>query len=488
MVTTETCLDIFDPDRWGLPADAVASLAERLHSLWTRFRPCFKTTTHDASFHAWVYLRGVLTMTTKRTFANIARRVVSPADDGQALQQFMSDSPWSAQAVIAQVQTELAATPALQHGGRLILDESPDAKAGFHSAGAARQWNGRLGKVDLCQVGVVLAFASETIWTWLDGELFLPEHWFGPELAAERTRLGIPPTRQFATKVELGWQMIQRVLAAGLPFEVLLCDDLYGRSQWLRHQLRTAQVVYLADVPADTTVYLRQPILGLPVARGRKGRPPTQLRVLNGVTPVEVREVVGRADTPLHRLQVRDTERGVLDDRFAVREVWTLHAGEVVAEWLVIREEGGQPTFALSNAPAPTPVTQLVEWKCGRFGVECAHHDAKSELGWGDFMAQKFVAWEHHLALTILAGWFVAQTKVEWATQHAPDAMLAPALGVTSLPALSGANVRELLQAVMPLQQLSPEQARRLVVKHLVDRSRSTRSRLKAQLRERGPT
>ncbi len=488
MDTTDLGLDIFDPDRWGLPADAVAALAARLHALWTRFRPCFTTTTRDASPHAWVYLRGVLTMTTKRTFANIARRVVSPADDGQALQHFMSDSPWSAQAVIAQVQTELAATPALQHGGRLILDESPDAKAGFHSAGAARQWNGRLGKVDLCQVGVVLAFASETIWTWLDGELFLPEHWFGPELATERTRLGIPPTRQFATKVELGWQMIQRVLAAGVPFEVLLCDDLYGRSQWLRHQLRTAQVVYLADVPADTTVYLRQPILGLPVARGRKGRPPTQLRVLNGVTPVEVRQVVGRADTPLHRLQVRDTERGVLDDRFAVREVWTLHADEVVAEWLVIREEGGQPTFALSNAPAPTPVTQLVEWKCGRFGVECANHDAKSELGWGDFMAQKFVAWEHHLALTILAGWFVAQTKVEWATQHAPDAMLAPALGVTSLPALSGANVRELLQAVMPLQQLSPEQARRLVVKHLVDRSRSTRSRLKAQLRERGPT
>ncbi len=62
-------LDIFDPDRWGLPADAVASLAERLHALWSRFRPCFRTTTRDGSAHAWVYLRGVLTMTSKRTFA-----------------------------------------------------------------------------------------------------------------------------------------------------------------------------------------------------------------------------------------------------------------------------------------------------------------------------------------------------------------------------------------------------------------------------------
>jgi SRSO17 transposase len=269
---------------------------------------------------------------------------------------------------------------------------------------------------------------------------------------------------------------------------VLLCDDLYGRSQWLRHQLRGAKVVYLADVPADTQVYLTPPVLGLPVPRGRKGRPPTHLRVLNGVGPVEVRHVGGRADTTFRRFQVRDTERGVLEDRFAVRQGWTVHAGEVVAEWLVMREEGGEPTYALSNAPATTGAGQLVEWKCGRFGIECANEDAKSELGWGDFQAQKYRAWEHHLALTILAGWFIAQTKVEWALEHGRDGRLADELGLRSLPALSVANVRELLQAVMPLAQLSPEQARRLVVKHLVDRSRSTRSRLKAQRRERGPT
>ena len=102
--------------------------------------------------------------------------------------------------------------------------------------------------------------------------------------------------------------------------------------------------------------------------------------------------------------------------------------------------------------------------------------------------AQKFMAWEHHLALTILAGWFIAQTKVEWEVKHGRDGKLAEELGVSRLPALSVANVRELLMAVMPVEQLSPEQARRLVVKHLVDRSRSTRSRLKAQVRERGPT
>jgi hypothetical protein len=163
------------------------------------------------------------------------------------------------------------------------------------------------------------------------------------------------------------------------------------------------------------------------------------------------------------RFQVRDTERGVLDDAFAVRQVWTLHDGMAVAEWLVIRQEGDEFTYALSNAPATTPVAQLVDWKCRRFGIECANRDAKAELGWGDFQAQKFTAWAHHLALTILAAWFITQTKGDWATRHGRDGTLADELGVHSLPALSVANVRELLQAVMPLQQLSPEQARRLV-------------------------
>jgi SRSO17 transposase len=488
MDTPKPQLDIFEPDHWGLPAEAVASLAQRLCDLWTRFRPGFTTSTHDGSPPAWTYLRGVLTMTTKRTFANIARRIVGPTDDGQALQPFMSESPWSAHDVIHQVQTELAAPPALQHGGRLILDESPDAKAGLHSAGAARHWNGRLGKVDVCQVGVFLAFATATLWTWIDGELFLPEHGFGPDLAHERTRLGIPPVRQFASKVELGWRMRERVLAAGVPCAVLLCDALDGRSQWLRHQLRSANVLDLADVPADTQVDLTQPVLGVPVPRGRTGRPATQLRVLNHVTPVEGRLVARRADTTLRRFAVRDTERGVLEDRCAVRQIWTLYAGEVVSEWLVMREEGGEVTDALSTAPATTAAGQLVEWKCGRFGIECANADAKSELGWGDFQAQKFTAWEQHLALTILAGWFIAQTKVEWAMKHGRDGRLADALGVRSLPGLSVANVRELLMAMLPVQQLSPEQARHLVVKHLVDRSRSTRSRLKAQLREHDPT
>jgi SRSO17 transposase len=87
------------------------------------------------------------------------------------------------------------------------------------------QW--RLGKVDLSQVGVFLAYSNvrptleAPVWTWVEGALFLPAAWFGPAKAADREQLGIPPDRQFQTKVELGWEMIQRVQARGLPFAAL---------------------------------------------------------------------------------------------------------------------------------------------------------------------------------------------------------------------------------------------------------------------------
>ncbi len=100
---------------------------------------------------------------------------------------------------------------------------------------------------------------------------------------------------------------------------------------------------------------------------------------------------------------------------------------------------------------------------------------------------RKYRAWIHHTALTALALWFVAETKLDWAQTHPRDLELTHQLEVDVLPALSMANVRELLRAVLPLKQLSPEEATRLVIMHLVKRSRSTRCRLKAQRRNRDP-
>jgi SRSO17 transposase len=170
-------------------------------------------------------------MKTDRNFSDIDRRVLGANGDGQNIQQFISDSPWEAQIAIRQVQREIASTPKLEKGGVLILDESPEEKAGAQSAGAGRQHNGRLGKIEMSQVGVFVAnYKAPSVWTWVDGELFWPGSWFSPDRAEDRRKLGIPPDRWFATKGELGWELIQRVHTHGLPFDAAAFDDIYGRS------------------------------------------------------------------------------------------------------------------------------------------------------------------------------------------------------------------------------------------------------------------
>jgi SRSO17 transposase len=108
--------DVFASQRWGLPSEAVSDLAGRLRRTWARFRDCFRTKTRAPSVFAWVYLWGLLTMEAGRTFVNIACRVLGIKEDGQSLQQFMSDSPWSGQVVFAQIQAEIQQRPELAGG------------------------------------------------------------------------------------------------------------------------------------------------------------------------------------------------------------------------------------------------------------------------------------------------------------------------------------------------------------------------------------
>jgi SRSO17 transposase len=475
--------DLFNPDKWGLPAQAVQRLGADLRAFWKRFRGRFRTRTRDTSEQAYWYWRGQLTMEDARNYTNIERRL--GLGDGQSLQQFMTDSPWCKQGVCDQIQDEIAAHPALHGGGLLILDESSDETAGEEQAGAGRQHNGRLGKVELSvtTVGLTYAHPATGTWVFIDGELFLQEMWFTNEYAERRKAVGLPPERRFASKPDLGLQMILRAQAHGLPFELLACDDLYGKSREFRAALDTAQIQYAAEVPGTTQVYLQCPQVGVPRRRHAHGKPPTRLKVRSRQVPHEVRALARSGLTTWERVALRNTERGELIADFAVRRVWTLtEAMQLRREWLVIRrDDDGRLTYVVLNAPDTAPAQSLIERSCWRYFTERTYQDAKSELGWADLQARKYRAWEHHTALTAAATWFVAGVKLEWREAYVRDPQLAQQFELEILPALSTANVRELLQAVLPVPQLTPQQAREMVATHLVNRARSTASRLRTQ-------
>ena len=201
-------------------------MGKKLREFIERYRPRMRSKTHDTSENGYNYVRGQLTMEDKRNYANIERRLKVGNEDGQQMQQFMSDSPWSGDEVFEQIQQDIGAREELQAGGVLILDESADEKAGEGSIGAGRQYNGRLGKVELSQVGVTLTYAHRGANTWamVDGELYLPPAWFDEAHAVLRQKLGLPATRQYADHAELGLRMIDRAINRKLPFRLVACE------------------------------------------------------------------------------------------------------------------------------------------------------------------------------------------------------------------------------------------------------------------------
>jgi SRSO17 transposase len=457
-------------------------LEQRLVGVWQLFKRWMRTATRDTSEYGLHYLRGLLRMDSQRNMAQIGRQT---GVSEQNMQHFMSNSPWPGRAVIEGVQEEIKQRGELSKGAMLLLDESADDKAGEYSVGAGRQYNGRRGKVDNCQVGVFVTLAKGTFWTWIDGDVFLPERWFSAEYADQRRRAGVPTDRQFMTKVELGWQMIQRVRDQGIAFEAVACDTLYGRSAWLRDQLDEAHIEYYADVPANTRIYLDEPQIGIP--QNKRGQKAQHARVLSPKA-YRVDQLRQHNTTYWQTIDVRASERGVVRHELAVQRVWTVGDDlRVREELLLIRRDGKKCTYTLSNAPCHTPIDVLARCKSQRFFVERSIQDAKSEIGWDEFQATKWLAWEHQLAMTLLALWFIAEIKLDWAADHDRDPALLDEYDVSILPALSAANVRTMLCAAMPLPQLSPLDAAALVVKHLDNRTRSRKSRLKNYPTRLGP-
>jgi len=458
-----------DRERWGLSETAIGALGERLRRFWRYYGQRTRTRTRDTSGYGLEYVSGLLRLEAKRTIVNLGR---NGGINEQAMQHFISNSPWDGRAVIAMMQEAVAQRPELA-GGVLILDESGETKSGQQSAGVGQQYNGRQRRVENSQVGVFLAYAQGNTWTWVDGELYLPDKWFTPAFGAQRQKAAIPPERTFQTKPVLGWQMIQRAQAAGIPFAAVAFDNLYGHEAALRDQCAAAGIEYYADIKAGDVLYFTDPNRAVSLSVNWCQQHGWRVAEWIQQHPPNWQSIVLRPDA-----------RGILEADFAAFPVWTIREDKrILAETLLLRRDATRITFTLTNAPPHTRLETLAYRKSQRYFVERAIQDAKSELGWDEFQALKYRAWVHHLALTILAAWFVAETRLDWAADHPQDPTLLEQYETDVLPALSVANVREMLRAALPLPQLSSQQAASLVVQHLDNRTRSRRSRLKRRFK-----
>jgi len=445
-------------------------MEEGLKELFDQFRNNFKTKTNDSSAHGWTVLKGYLLLETNRNYKNIDQKVNGPNADGQNIQQFMSESPWKWDGVFNQVISNINTNSELTQG-TLNFDESGDHCSGTHKAGAGRQYLGRLGKVDMGQVGVLSSYSKENVWLLTGAELFLPQKWFDyPELRARWKRLRIPEERIFSTKVELAIGLFDNAMAQQLAFKWTGGDTLYGRSMVFRRHIDNHGKLYMMSIPKDERLWLTNPF-----------------DTENESLVQEVSTLVDNAN--FESIKIRDAERGELTYEHAFIPVWTVNKSATVQkrqarqELLLIRKEPDKSySYALTNAQlAKVSKKEIAVQRAERYFVERTIQDCKSELGWDELQAQKYPAYMHTLAICAVALNFLANVKLNQRKEFAQTDVVQQELGIERLPDLSLANVKELMRSVMPLPELTKEQARNKIVQTLFNRSQSTASRRRKQ-------
>lgn len=471
-------LDIFNAERWGISLNLIENLGEKLRAKWRKYKDLMRTKTRDTSEYGWLYLRGLLTMKKKRNYANISRNIEGVRKDGQNIQHFMSDSPWDGKKIFSRIQEELAQQKYFD-GGMLTLDDSGDPRSGGKSAGAARQYLGRLGKVEMGQVGVVLGYFHKNNWTLLDSELYFPKCWFEEEYSSLRKKCLIPAQKEFKSKTEIGLEMILQAKERGVPFSTFSCDCFYGHNTWFRRKLAENNITYMASVKHNYKVYLTEPKVCWRKPK-RKSKKDRIMEIESLCGSVSVGSLISRVQ--LQNIFVRDCERGMLYYQCAHLPVFTVDDDGIVRlEILLIRKEGDKFTFALSNACINTPLDTLISWRCQRFFIERTIQDCKEELGWSDIQAIKYRAWIHHLALIALALWFACEVKSQFSSSFDHDSSLKDQLQVRSLPQISLPNIRSILEALFPILTRSILDVQFSIIRALVGRARSTASRLQNQ-------
>jgi SRSO17 transposase len=322
----------------------------------------------------------------------------------QATQQFLTDSPWDDQAL----QKRIAQDVSREIGGdeaALCLDETAITKKGRMSVGVARQWNGRLGKIDNCQVGVFATLVKGKYGSIIGKRLYLPKAWTTDKARCDKA--GIPPDcRVFRTKPQLALELIDEAIAAGAKFRYVCADALYGNNPELLRGLAERELEFIADVHVNQGVYLQDPEPYLP--RRRTSIAPKYKRLRSRGIVQTVQGLIGAIqEREWHAIAVRESTKGTLIHKGYRREVWLWDGDERKARrwWLVIiKRNDGEIKAFLSNADSP--LDALVRAHAQRFWIERGFQDAKTSLGMADYQARKWNSWHHHMALVSLAMFF----------------------------------------------------------------------------------
>jgi SRSO17 transposase len=353
--------------------------AKGLDGLAARLAPRFARV--EARRRALAYLRGLLAPLGRKNGWQLAEAAGDATPDG--MQDFLGRMRWDADAVRDDLRAYV-----VEHLGDpdavLVLDETGFVKKGAKSVGVQRQYSGTAGRVENCQVGVFLGYASRRGHALIDRALYLPEVWAGD--AGRRAGAGVPGGITFATKPKLGRAMLERALDAGVPCAWVAGDSVYGADRALRRRIE---------------------------ARGGLGY---VLAVTSGRRLGGRRVDAWASDVPpegWHRLSAGEGAKGPRLYDWA----YTPYRGGASPGWgkgLLVRrklDEPGELTFYLTLAPEGTALATLVRVAGTRWTIEACFEAAKGEVGLDQYEVRSWTGWHRHVTLAMLAHAYLAVVR-----------------------------------------------------------------------------
>jgi SRSO17 transposase len=374
-------------------AAAVRSCSERLQRFLQRYLPCFYR--QEQRELAEVVVQGKLSKLERKTsepIAYLADRQRKP------VQHFVGAGSWDDEAVMAELRRHVRAEWA-DPEAVLVVDPSSFPKKGTASCGVTRQWCGRLGKVENCQVGVFLAYVTAQGAAPVDRQLYLPRE--QAEDRAHRKQCHVPKEVTFQESWRIGLGLIDRS-GAELPFGWIAGDDEFGRASAFRAELRQRRRRYVLDVPSNTSIrdLAEAPAAGCRrppwrrVDEWAKAQPSSRWRRIRVGDGAKGPRVVRALEAPV---QVKDE-----DGRPGARE-----------RLVVIRTIDQQPQtwYTLAHAPAEVPLERLVRVHGSRHKIEELLQAGKGEAGLSHYEVRSWVGWHHHMTLSLLALWFLILEK-----------------------------------------------------------------------------
>src|ERR1700740_1829880 len=356
--------------------------------------------TTERRSHAHHYVSGLVSDLRRKHAEGIASL---HDQERQGLQKFVGQVAWAERPLLTELARQVGAELG-EPDGVLVFDPSAFPKKGTASVGVQRQWCGRLGKIDNCQVAIYLGYASRVEHALVDCRLYLPREW--AKDGERRAEGGVPKAVRFRTRHELALQMLEEH-GPVLPHAWVTGDDEMGRCGWFRRELRGRGEQYLLAVPGNTTVRGLAAPAPPYTGHGRRPRVPfTRVDHWCAALPAEAWETI----------EVRHGEKGPLLVQVSRTLVQARTDGKASTEAELLggfreRQSDGswKHDYLLANAPLATSLAELGRVFKADTRLQESLQRAKSEAGLAHYQVRTWEGWHHHQALALVATWFLTQ-------------------------------------------------------------------------------